>query len=178
MRYSSSARLLGLPLIDVRIGPQESGGVRGVARGWIAMGDVAIGILFSVGGVALGGIALGGIARGLLPLGGLAVGVLALGGAAVGVFAIGGAALGLYAALGGFAVAGSYALGGLAIAPHANEAMPNGFLSTGRVFQATRAWLPYSRWLCFLIPVALLPLFFRKRQDLEKDRFEPPRVKS
>ncbi len=120
MEYCSNIRLLGLPLVHVAIGRGDATGRyrRGVATGWIAIGDVAVGVILACGGVSLGGISLGGVAAGLLPMGGLAFGLLALGGLAIGVTAIGGAALGWHAAIGGFAMARDHALGGLAIARH------------------------------------------------------------
>jgi hypothetical protein len=85
-----------------------------VARGWIAIGDVAYGLLFAYGSKARGLVAMGGRTVGVISIGGLAVGVLALGGCALGIIAIGGAALGGLA-LGGLAI-GWQALGGGAIA--------------------------------------------------------------
>ena len=55
-----TAALLGLPLVDVNVcdaGPQSS---PGVARGWIAVGDDARGVLVAIGGKALGFLAVGG----------------------------------------------------------------------------------------------------------------------
>lgn len=164
MNYTSSARLLGLPLVDVRVGGSPQPGVsRSVARGWIAVGDVAVGGLFSLGGVAVGGIAIGGIAVGVVPVGGLAVGLLALGGAAFGVWSVGGAAFGLQAALGGLAVALFYAQGGLAIARHANDMAATTFFATGEIFPVVRACLPYTRWLVLLAVMPLVFFLFRKR---------------
>jgi hypothetical protein len=110
--------LLGLPLVHVALSSVVDGQFRrGVATGWIAIGDVAFGILLAVGGVAVGGVSFGGIAVGVLPIGGLALGVLALGGVALGIVAVGGAAVAWHAAIGGLAVASHYAAGGVAIAP-------------------------------------------------------------
>jgi len=118
MDYRSSIRLFGLPLVHVAIGRAGADGRyhRGVATAWFALGDVAFGVLFAFGGVAVGGVSLGGIATGLLPIGGLALGLLAFGGLSAGVVAIGGAAFAWYAALGGLAMAHDYALGGVASA--------------------------------------------------------------
>jgi hypothetical protein len=119
MEYRSSATLLGLPLVHVAVGGMVDGRYRrGIATGWIAIGDVAIGALFAIGGVAIGGISLGGAALGLLAMGGASLGVLALGGLEVGVVALGGGALAWYVAIGGLAIARDYALGGLALARH------------------------------------------------------------
>lgn len=96
--YQSSVTVLGLPLVHVAMGPnRKGGGPRGVAKGFIAVGDVAFGMI-AVGGVAVGGIALGGMALGGVALGGAAVGLLALGGLAVGVAAFGGLAIGVVSA--------------------------------------------------------------------------------
>src|SRR5262245_23554105 len=130
MEYRSSASFLGLPLLQVATGALKDGRYqRGVATAWFAVGDVAIGVLFACGGVALGGISLGGAAFGLLPIGGLALGVVAVGGLALGVVAVGGAAIAWYAAVGGLAVARDYAVGGVAlarnvIAPPSRDALP------------------------------------------------------
>ena len=118
MEYRSDATLLGLPLVHIATSSIVDGRFhRGVATGWIAIGDVAFGILFASGGLAVGGVSLGGLAVGVLPIGGLALGVLALGGAALGIVAIGGAAVAWHAAIGGLAIASHYAAGGVAMAP-------------------------------------------------------------
>src|SRR3990170_1514518 len=104
MDYRSKASLLGLPLIHVRTAEIVDGRVRrGVARGWVAVGDIAFGVVFSVGGVAWGGISLGGLA------------------------------IAWQGALGGVAIAKAYALGGLAIAEHANDPEAQEFMRTSMV---------------------------------------------
>ena len=91
MHYRSSLHLLGLPLIHIAIGPSENDpGNRGFAKGWIAIGDVALGILLAIGGLAAGGVAVGGISLGVLALAGFSLGVWSLGGLALGVYALGG----------------------------------------------------------------------------------------
>lgn len=139
--YTSATTFLSLPLVDIQVSdpfsvsgkpPRE----RKTARGWIAIGDRAHGILigiggqaygviaiggvavgvFSLGGLALGVASLGGLAAGWLGLGGLALGQTAVGGCAIGWNAAGGAAIGWYSAAGGLAIANHAAMGGLAIA--------------------------------------------------------------
>jgi hypothetical protein len=108
--YRSEATLFGLPLVHVATGIDPQTGRKRVAKGILAVGDVAVGV-FALGGVAFGGVTFGGVALGLVSLGGLALGLLlALGGAAVGGVAVGGGAVGLVAVGGG--AFGYYALGG------------------------------------------------------------------
>ncbi len=110
--YKSRASFLGLPLYHIYMGRRGVGeGVR-FARGWLAIGDVALGGL-CFGGIAIGLISSGGFAVGLgLAFGGFAAGGLACGGLALGAFSFGGMAFG-YLALGGMA-RGYYAIGGSA----------------------------------------------------------------
>ena len=123
-RYESSARFLGLPWLSVTIGSLDAGSHRShTARGWIAIGDVAISPLFGFGGIAIAPVAMGGLTVGLLSLSlwGAAVGVLAFGSLAVGWCAFGIAAAGWQAAFGGgAALARDYAIGGWAQAAEAN----------------------------------------------------------
>jgi hypothetical protein len=161
--YTSSIRIFGLPLFEYRGGEIVDGFYcRGVARAWVAVGDVAFGVLFAAGGVAMGGVAVGGLSIGLLPIGGLALGAFALGGCAGGVWAVGGAAFGLQAALGGLAVAGQYAEGGLAIAPHANNQAASEFF-TGTFFRTSKAALRWS-WLLIALP-SIMVLASRLRRE-------------
>jgi hypothetical protein len=119
MKYRSRAVLFGLPLLHIATGTAADGKYqRGVAIGWVAVGDISIGVLLACGGVAFGGICVGGAALGLLPIGGLAFGLLAIGGLAFGLVAAGGAAFAWYAAVGGLAMATDYAIGGVASARH------------------------------------------------------------
>jgi RNA polymerase sigma factor (sigma-70 family) len=137
--FRSRATLFGLPLIDINVrDPAPPGGAgraelpraeRGVARGWIAIGDDAYGVVLAIGSrargfvaiggrLALGALSFGGIAVGLLAVGGLSLGVLGIGGLGVGVYAIGGGAVG-WQACGGMGVAWDVACGGGAAAWHA-----------------------------------------------------------
>jgi RNA polymerase sigma factor (sigma-70 family) len=100
--FQSRTILFGLPLIDVNVSdPAVPGGTdqmapRRIARGWVAVGDEANGILLAVGGVARGTVAVGGRTLGLLSIGGLAVGLVAFGGLALGGVAIGGLGVGVF----------------------------------------------------------------------------------
>lgn len=134
--YRSRATFLGVPLLDINVSdPIPLTGVgqlnpagRGIARGWIAIGDQAHGLLLAIGGRAFGFIAIGGLAVGVLSFGGLALGLVAAGGLGLGVVGIGGLAVGIWAfgggaigwqACGGGAIAWDAACGGGAIAWHA-----------------------------------------------------------
>jgi hypothetical protein len=111
VRRRASWELFGMPAYDVALGPDhEKGEMRGHAKGFIAIGDMATGV-FAFGGLARGLFAFGGLAVGVFSFGGGAIGLaLAIGGGAFGGVALGGAAVG-GVALGGGA-AGYYALGG------------------------------------------------------------------
>jgi hypothetical protein len=161
MSYRSGFELLGLPFVHVAMGGMENGEwKRGTARGWIAVGDVAFGVLLSVGGVAFGGIAVGGLALGVLTLGGLALGGYAIGGLALGYIAIGGLAAGYQGAVGGAAIAREFAIGGLAIAQHANDAAAEEFFSQGAA-GVGRTIMDHSKWFLLL---AFLPLLGRLKK--------------
>jgi hypothetical protein len=119
-RYQSKTRIFGWPLISIAMGPGPEG-MRGVARGIVAIGDIAIGGL-AFGGMAIGVIAIGGMALGLTAIGGLGIGLLAaMGGGAIGGLAFGGGALGVIAqgglAIGVIADGGTNGRGGNGV-PH------------------------------------------------------------
>ncbi len=104
--YISERKLLGLPLVHINMGPRYPGQPVRHAKGWLAVGEVAVGVVafgsFAVGLMAWGGIALGavvwaGLGIGIVSFAGMSVGVLATGGAAVGIGAVGGLAIGIYA---------------------------------------------------------------------------------
>ena len=101
LNYQSHRTLLGLPLVHLASGQVVDGRYqRGIARGWIAIGDISLGILFSLGGVACGGISIGGVSLGLITFGGVGLGLICLGGLAIGGYAVGGFAIGVIACRG------------------------------------------------------------------------------
>ena len=74
VRKRSERTLWNLPLYDLAIGPDLANGeIRGHARGFFAIGDIATGV-FAIGGIARGCVAVGGLACGA---------VVAIGGAAI-----------------------------------------------------------------------------------------------
>lgn len=159
--YRSKWTLLGLPLVHIRTGARP-GEKLGTAKGWIAIGDRAYGVLFAAGAVAVGGISMGGATVGLISIGGASVGLLAVGGLALGGLALGGGAIGIMAAggiataligaEGGLAVAREFALGGQALAQHANDAAAREYFGQfpwmdmskagNRTWWVTLCWLP------------------------------------
>ena len=166
MEYRSRLRFLGLPLVHVATGGVADGAYRrGVATGWVAVGDIAIGIFFSCGGVAVGGVTLGGASVGLVSIGGLALGLIALGGLSAGVIALGGAAFAWYAAIGGLAIAHDFAIGGAAFAQHvvSPQALKSQY---GSPHPQAPFRLEDALWLLVIV-VALL-LFARRIQQWRK----------
>jgi len=105
--YRSRASIGGWPLIHIAAGVDPATMRPRVARGIVAIGNLAV-----------GGVAIAGLACGLVTVGGLSVGlVFALGGAALGLgLSIGGVAVGSIA-VGGAAIGFVYAVGGAAFAP-------------------------------------------------------------
>ncbi len=157
MNYKTKFTLLGLPLVHITTGSVENDQYkRGIAKGWIAIGDISFGIIISVGGVAFGGIAIGGLAIGLLSLAGLAFGLFALGGGAIGFMAAGGGAVAWKAAFGGFAVAIEYAQGGVAIANHANNLIAKEYLENSCFFAFFRLIAENSRWFLLLLVLPII----------------------
>jgi hypothetical protein len=186
VNYKSHRTLFGLPLVHLASGQVEDGRYkRGIARGWIAIGDISLGILFSLGGVACGGISIGGVSLGLITfggvglglicLGGLALGGYAVGGFAFGVLAVGGGAIALYDAEGGLAIAGHAASGGLAIASqyavggearaaHANDPAAQEYMATspvrfGRILVGPWSWVVF---VLIFVPMVLLSFLGKK----------------
>jgi hypothetical protein len=120
-RYTSRARILGLPALSIArgVGPD---GQEGHARGWIAIGDKATGV-----------IALGGLARGIVAMGGMSMGV----------FTVGGMSLGLFGAFGGMAVSlAGLAVGGMAAGFLATGGMAIGVGAVGGTTIGWCAWGP------------------------------------
>ncbi|MCU0786330.1 MAG: sigma-70 family RNA polymerase sigma factor [Verrucomicrobia bacterium] len=162
--YRSKSRLLGWPLVHVRL---RGGPDAGPVKAWIAAGDdAAIGLIFAFGGVAIAPISIGGFAIGLMPMGGFALGPVALGGFSLAVWSLGGFALGWEAfggcavawkaAMGGAAVAHDFALGGIAQAAQANNAAAQAYIQASPFFQNARAILQHMIWLNLLWVVPLI----------------------
>jgi RNA polymerase sigma factor (sigma-70 family) len=163
--YRTSTCLLGLPLLHVRFGSTWVNTNRPV-KAWIAAADdAAIGVIFAfgglaiapiaVGGFALGGIVFGGFAGGLLCYAGFGFGAWVIGGLASGLMAVGGCVSGWIAALGGIAVSHQFAVGGVALGPHANDATANAFIQGTPFFHY--AFLLVTKWLWPVLLASLVP---------------------
>lgn len=164
--YRSAVALLGWPLVHVRIGGNLVERQKPV-KAWIAVGEMAVGLVFAFGGVAVAPICVGGLAIGLFSWAGFAIGGMAWGGLALGVWSMGGLAMGWQAfgacaiawnaALGGAAVAHDFALGGFAHADQANNEIAaqviqsNPFFNSGQVVFRHFAWLN----LIWVIPMMI-----------------------
>jgi len=128
-RYRSPATILGMPAIDIAIGPDVDE-PKGRARGFLAIGDTATGVV-ALGGNARGVVAMGGFSMGLISAGGMSMGLgVSVGGFALGGVAAGGAAMGGIAKGGG--AAGYIADGGAAI----------GHIVRGGGAYGTHVWSP------------------------------------
>ena len=181
--YRSRATFLSLPLVHCR-GGRRPGEKSKPAVGWIAFGEVAYGILFASGGVAVGGISTGGLCFGIISIGGVGIGLFAFGGMAVGALAMGGAAIGLiasggiavawHAAFGGMAAAHDLALGGLAMAAHINDNVAREFFLRHRWLDITRPASNAVFWLLCFGPMLFQMLFWNwwRRKMTKHGKFQ------
>ncbi|HEV2694012.1 MAG TPA: hypothetical protein VG347_14045, partial [Verrucomicrobiae bacterium] len=170
--YRSRATFLGLPLVHCRAGRSPGQNKIQPAIGWIACGEIAYGILFANGGLAVGGISMGGASVGILSFGGFSLGLLAFGGFSIGGLALGGAAIGWiatgglavawHAATGGMAAAHDLALGGAAMGNHANDAVAREFFLRFRWLDISRPASRNAFWIACFAPVAFQMLFWTR----------------
>lgn len=162
VRWETRARVFGLPLVVFSSGSLDAGGYSArSARGWIAIGDLAISPLFAAGGLAIAPIAIGGVTVGLISLsiGGVALGALAVGSLAFGWVALGAVAVAWRGAVGAASIAHDYAIGPAARAIHANTDVAatwfrdQWFVAPSGIFVALIPWLVL---LSIVIPLGLL----------------------
>ena len=105
--YRSEEEINGWPLIHINLGTHPETGRPLVAKGVVAIGNIAIGIV-SIGAASFGVITLAGIGLGIVSLAGLAIGIVALGAIA----------LGYEVALGAVVLASKFAHGVIALDVH------------------------------------------------------------
>jgi len=163
--YCSKLAFLGLPLLNIRLGDRFDA-LRGPVKGWIAVGNCAVGGLFAFGGVVAAPICIGGIALGLFSLGGIAVGAGVLGALAAGGYAMGGVALGWeamggcafawHSAAGSFAFAHDFAAGYIAHAAQANNDAAYRFLADATFPRIAKFVTRHPFWLNLLWIAPLL----------------------
>jgi RNA polymerase sigma factor (sigma-70 family) len=168
--YRSRFAPLGLPLIHINFGSQPDARPR-VAKGWLAFGAKAYGLLFAAGAIAVAPISFGAIGIGLITIGGFAAGAVAGGGVAIGGWAVGGLAigwkaiggfaLGWFEADGGIAVARWFADGGIAIARHSGKEAA-AVLKADPFFRASNRCLPYANWVWALWLLPVIPMAIRR----------------
>jgi hypothetical protein len=82
-KYRSKEEINGWPLIHINLGTHPETGQPLVAKGVVAIGNIAFGIV-SIGAVAFGVVTLAGIGLGIVSLAGIAFGITALGAIALG----------------------------------------------------------------------------------------------
>ncbi len=163
--YRSKFVLFGLPFIHVRAGRGLTAPVVPV-RAWIASGDIAVGLLFASGNVAIAPVSIGASAIGLLSFGGCTVGLIALGGLSLGLRSFGVLAFGWqvfgacaiawHAANGGIAIAHDFAFGGIAHAFQANNHAAVSYFQQDLFFHHPRRLLLYLAWLNLLWVIPML----------------------
>lgn len=129
--YKSQSTLLGIPLFHFQFTKPEMGDKP--AFGWVAGGNVAYGVLFAWGGVAIAPVSVGIVSLGVISIGAIGFGILGIGVVGIGVIGFGVSAIAYkaYASLsalgwesafsGGFATAKEAAIGTIAQASHVNN---------------------------------------------------------
>ena len=81
--FRSKEEINGWPLIHINSGNHPETGRPLVAKGVVAIGNIAIGIV-SIGAVAFGVVTLAGVGVGIVSLAGIAIGLVTLGAVALG----------------------------------------------------------------------------------------------
>ncbi len=102
--FRSKEEINGWPIIHINIGTNPETGRPLVAKGVVAIGNIAFGIV-SIGAAAFGVVTLAGLGLGVVSLAGLAIGIVALGAVALGYeFALGAGVLSAKFALGAIGI--------------------------------------------------------------------------
>ncbi len=178
--YKSASGFLGLPWIHIHRGSYSNAKrSKAVAKGWIAMGDIALSPFFAAGSIcvapiafgamAVGGLAFGGLALGLFAAGGFAAGWLGVGGFAIGYQAVGGLTMGWQAAFGGVALAREFAVGGIANAMEANTALADSWFKSQTFLSHLIYTVQHRPWIWYLIGFS--PLVFMMFVNFYKNLF-------
>jgi hypothetical protein len=98
--YRSKEEINGWPLIHINLGTNPETGRPLVAKGVVAIGNIAFGVV-SIGAAAFGVVTLAAFGLGVVSLAGFAIGIVALGAVALGYeFALGAAVLSARFAIG------------------------------------------------------------------------------
>ena len=98
--YRSKEEINGWPLIHINLGTHPETGRPLVAKGVVAIGNIAFGVV-SIGAAAFGVVTLAAFGLGVVSLAGMAIGIVALGAVALGYeFALGAAVLSAKFAMG------------------------------------------------------------------------------
>jgi len=108
--FRSKEEINGWPLIHINIGTHPETGKPLVAKGVVAIGNVAIGV-----------VSIGGAAFGVVTLAGVGLGVVSLAGVAIGIIAIGPVALGYEFAIGAIVLSAKYAIGVIGLSPNVTD---------------------------------------------------------
>ena len=98
--YRSKEEINGWPLIHINLGTHPETGRPLVAKGVVAIGNIAIGI-----------VSIGAAAFGIVTLAGFGLGIVSLASFAIGIIALGAVALGYEVALGAGVLSSKFALG-------------------------------------------------------------------
>lgn len=170
-RFESKLHMAGLPLVSIAVGSdRDTSESHGIARAWIAIGDIAIGVI-AIGIHSVGVVSIGATSLGVIGLGGTAVGVLsggciAIGGAAVGCIAYGwnlavaNIAVSYEMAIGVLAVSSDRGLGQIAVVP---EKVVSSVVASEWAASLLEL-VPYAGWLALLC----LPALFIAGRRFEK----------
>ena len=102
--FRSKEEINGWPLIHINLGTNPETGRPLVAKGVVAIGNIAFGVV-SIGAAAFGVVTLAGFGLGVVSLAGIAIGIVALGAVALGYeFALGAAVLSAKSASGAIGI--------------------------------------------------------------------------
>ena len=102
--YRSKEEINGWPLIHINLGTNPETGRPLVAKGVVAIGNIAFGV-----------ISIGVAAFGVVTLAAFGLGVVSLASVAIGIIALGAVALGYEVALGAVVLSAKFALGAIAV---------------------------------------------------------------
>lgn len=170
--YISRLCLAGVPLVHFRFGMPEKGDKPIV--GWIAGGDLAYGLLFAWGGVAVAPVSVGIVSAGVISIGAVGFGLFGIGTVAVGGIAFGSSAIGYkayasFSSLGwesafsnGFSLAKEAAIGPIAYAKEVNSPEAAN-LTHLALLEQSYLWVLAAIALCVIVPAVIHSNQVRKR---------------